>query len=191
MTFRTLAQALDDHPRVSANPGNRVKILYSPKFDQFGHMELVESGKEDLYGFIQSHKESVDIHVILARFANGDTTALAKRQAFYADLTDFPTTYADVVNTMHGAEDYFTHLPVEVRAKFGHDFNRFLASLDDPQTLVDLGILGQQSGEPKGGSAEQQFSPPAPTPGSGSTQQVGHSSQTTSPTTLNNGGNET
>ena len=46
---------------------------------------------------------------------------------------------------MHGAEDYFTHLPVEVRAKFGHDFNKFLASLDNPQTLVDLGIVSSQS----------------------------------------------
>ena len=66
-------------------------------------------------------------------------------RCFYADLTEFPTTYADVVNTMHGAEDYFTHLPVEVRAKFGHDFNKFLASLDNPQTLVDLGIVSSQS----------------------------------------------
>lgn len=145
MMFRTAAQAIEDHPRVNINPGDPDKVLYSPSFDSSGHMELKEVGKESLYQFIQSHKESTDIHVILARFAAGDTTALAKRQMFYADLTEFPTTYADVVNTMHGAEDYFTHLPVEVRAKFGHDFNKFLASLDNPQTLVDLGIVSSQS----------------------------------------------
>lgn len=144
MSFRTIAQAIESHPRVYSTPGDRVKTLYSPTFDEFGHMELKESGKENLYDFIQSHKESVDIHVILARFVSGDTQALARRQMFYADLTDFPTTYADVVNTMHGAEDYFTHLPVEVRAKFGHDFNKFLASLDNPQTLVDLGLVAPQ-----------------------------------------------
>ena len=145
MMFRTAAQAIEDHPRVNINPGDPDKVLYSPSFDSFGHMELKEVGKESLYQFIQSHKESTDIRVILARFTAGDTTALAKRQMFYADLTEFPTTYADVVNTMHGAEDYFTHLPVEVRAKFGHDFNKFLASLDNPQTLVDLGIVSSQS----------------------------------------------
>ena len=143
MMFRTAAQVIEDHPRVNINPGDPDKVLYSPSFDSSGHMELKEVGKESQ--FIQSHKESTDIHVILARFAAGDTTALAKRQMFYADLTEFPTTYADVVNTMHGAEDYFTHLPVEVRAKFGHDFNKFLASLDNPQTLVDLGIVSSQS----------------------------------------------
>lgn len=145
MMFRTVSQAIEDHPRVNINPGDPDKVLYSPSFDSSGHMELKEVGKESLYQFIQSHKESTDIHVILARFAAGDTTALAKRQMFYADLTEFPATYADVVNTMHGAEDYFTHLPVEVRAKFGHDFNKFLASLDNPQTLVDLGIVSSQS----------------------------------------------
>lgn len=162
MTFRTVAQALESHPRVYATPGDKVKTLYSPTFDEFGHMELKESGKENLYDYIQSHKESCDIHVILARFVNGDVNALARRQMFYADLTEFPTTYADVVNTMHGAEDYFTHLPVEVRAKFGHDFNKFLASLDNPQTLVDLGII----------SPHEDSAPPAPTvqspPGAGS-----------------------
>lgn len=145
MSFRTVAQAVESHPRVYTTPGEKVKTLYSPTFDEFGHMELKESGKENLYDFIQSHKESCDIHVILARFVNGDTTALSRRQMFYADITDFPATYADVVNTMHGAQDYFTHLPVEVRAKFGHDFNKFLASLDNPQTLVDLGIVSAQA----------------------------------------------
>lgn len=154
MLYRTASQAIEDHPRVNINPGDPDKVLYSPSFDSFGHMELKEVGKESLYQFIQSHKESTDIHVILARFAAGDTTALAKRQMFYADLTEFPTTYADVVNTMHGAEDYFIHLPVEVRAKFGHDFNKFLASLDNPQTLVDLGII----------SPSQDSAPPAPIP---------------------------
>lgn len=162
MSFRTVAQAVESHPRVHVNPGDKVKTLYSPTFDEFGHMELKESGKENLYDYIQSHKESCDIHVILARFVNGDTSALARRQMFYADLTEFPSTYADVVNTMHGAEDCFTHLPVEVRAKFGHDFNKFLASLDNPQTLVDLGII----------SSHKDSAPPAPTvqspPGAGS-----------------------
>lgn len=152
MMFRTAAQAIEDHPRVNINPGDPDKVLYSPSFDSSGHMELKEAGKESLYQFIQSHKESTDIRVILARFTAGDVTALAKRQMFYADLTEFPSTYADVVNTMHGAEDYFTHLPVEVRAKFGHDFNKFLASLDNPQTLIDLGFV----------SPSQESAPPAP-----------------------------
>ena len=145
MIFRNAHQVIEDHSRVYIDSGSPDRVLYSPTFDSAGHMELKEVGKESLYDFIQSHKESCDINVILARFSAGDTTALAKRQMFYADLTDFPTTYADVVNTMHGAEDYFTHLPVEVRAKFGHDFNKFLASLDNPQTLVDLGIVSSQS----------------------------------------------
>lgn len=141
--YRTVAEAVDSHPRVFSRPGDRDKVLYSPVFDERGHMELKEVGRENLYDFIQSHKESCDINVILARFAAGDTSVLAKRQAFYADITEFPTTYSEVINTMHQAQDYFAHLPVEVKAKFGHDFNRFIASLDDPQALADLGLISQ------------------------------------------------
>ena len=39
----------DAHARIHANPGNPEKILYSPKFDSNGSMELIEAGKEDLY----------------------------------------------------------------------------------------------------------------------------------------------
>lgn len=152
--YRTVSQAVEDHTRLYALPGEREKILYAASYDANGHMELKVAGRENLYQFIQSHKDSCDIHVILARFAAGDVSALSRRQMFYADITEFPTTYADVINTMHGAQEYFTRLPVEVRAQFGHDFNRFLASLDDPAQLENLKNSFSQS------------APPAPTPDS-------------------------
>lgn len=58
--------------------GSGEKILYSPEFDRFGVMTLKESGKEDLYAFIQSHKDSVDLHKIMDRFNAGDTAALQR-----------------------------------------------------------------------------------------------------------------
>lgn len=60
MMFRTAAQAIEDHPRVNINPGDPDKVLYSPSFDSSGHMELREVGKESLYQYIQSYKESTE-----------------------------------------------------------------------------------------------------------------------------------
>lgn len=120
------------HSRVHANPGNSVKILYSPKFASDGTMELVEAGKENLYDYIQSHKESVDINVILKRFAKGDVTALQRRQAMFGDFSDAPSNYAEALNSMIVAEQYFNSLPLETRAKFNHNFHTFLVSLDRP-----------------------------------------------------------
>lgn len=121
-----------EHARVHANPGNPEKILYTPKFAKDGTMELIEAGKENLYDYIQSHKESVDINVILKRYAKGDVTALQRRQAMFGDFSDAPSTYAEALNSMILAEQYFNSLPLETRAKFDHNFHRFLVSLDSP-----------------------------------------------------------
>lgn len=128
------------HPRLPENVGSPVKQLYTPIFDDRGVMHLKEAGKHDLYGEIQSHKDSVDIHVLLARYRNGDTEALQRVQGAYGDFTQMPTTFAEALNTMIAAQQYFQGLPVEVRSRFGHDFNRFIASMDSPTWAADVGL---------------------------------------------------
>uniref|UniRef100_A0AAU8B1P4 Internal scaffolding protein n=1 Tax=Dulem virus 174 TaxID=3145651 RepID=A0AAU8B1P4_9VIRU len=120
----------EPHERIHANIGDPVKVLYSPRFAKDGTMELVESGRENLYEFIQSHAEGVDIHVILERFARGDISALSRAQGAYGDFTTVPKTYAEMLNTLIAGEEYFNSLPVEVRAKFDHSFQKFVASMD-------------------------------------------------------------
>lgn len=117
--------------RFLSNPGSPVKILYGPEFDEKGRMNLVEKGRENLYDFIQSFKESVDIHVLLKRYANGETDVLSKIQGFYGDFSEFPRTYADLLNTVNEGEAFFNGLPVEVRSKFGHSFPVFMSALSD------------------------------------------------------------
>ncbi len=129
----------DSRDRVHANPGSSVRILYSPKFDEKGVMSLVESGKENLYEFIQSHKESCDIHVILERFARGDVSALERVQGTYGDFSNMPRTYADMLNLVHSAEDAFSNLPVDERAKYGHSFERWLIEFGpEPENVSDV-----------------------------------------------------
>lgn len=120
------------HERVRCNPGTSEHILYSPQFDEHGHFELVESGVEDVYEMIQSHKDSTDIHQILRRFENGDVNALNKVQGVFADVTEMPKTYAEMLNHIIAGKNAFMDLPVETRAKFGHSFERWLAAMDDP-----------------------------------------------------------
>ena len=78
------------HNRISSNPGSPVKVLYGGKYDANGRVVLEKKGEENLYDYIQSFRDSVDLNVILARFTNGDVEALNKAQGFYADVTDFP-----------------------------------------------------------------------------------------------------
>lgn len=145
------ASQFQDRQRVYEPVGSRVKQLYSPIYDDRGVLHLTESGKHDLYAEIQSHRDSVDIHVLLARYQNGDDSALQRIQGAYGDFTQMPTTFAEALNTLIAAEQYFKSLPVDVRSRFGHDFNQFIASMDSPTWASDVG-----------------FTPPGPSSGAGS-----------------------
>lgn len=137
ITFRTQY----DKPRpVREGLGSRVKQLYTPKFNDSGVLYLEEAGKHDLYAEIQSHRDSVDIHVLLARYRNGDESAFERIQGAYGDFTKMPATFAEALNTMIAAEQYFKSLPVEVRSKYGHDFNQFISAMDSPSWFADVGI---------------------------------------------------
>lgn len=137
----------DDHARVYQQPGDPEKTVYSPVFDKEGNFDLQPSGKEDLYGFIQSHADSVDIHVILDRFARGDVSALSKVQGTYGDFTTVPKTYAELLNAVIQGEQYFMTLPVETRAAFDHDFRKWMAGMDDmPSWLSKMGLDSADSG---------------------------------------------
>lgn len=155
--FKTL---YDDHERVNQEPGSRERILYSPVFDKQGRMSLEETGRENLYDYIQSHADSVDIHVILKQFEQGDVSVLSRVQGAYGDFTQMPKTFAEALNTMVAAEQYFMSLPVDVRAQFGHNFNQFIASMDSPDFTSRMGI------SPTPDPAASSTAAPAATPAS-------------------------
>lgn len=140
--FRT---QYDPPARFIQEPGSPIKTLYSPKFNENGVMYLVESGKANLYQEIQSHADSVDIHVLLQRYAQGDTGVLARVQGAYGDFTQMPHTFAEALNTMIAAEQYFMGLPKDIRAKFNNSFQQFIAQMDDPSWASDVGFKPPES----------------------------------------------
>lgn len=129
-------------PRERIHPcsGSRVKTLYSGRYDANGRVVLEEKGTEDLYAYIQSFADSVDINVILARFANGDSEALSRAQGFYADVTDFPANMADALNRINQAEEMFKSLPLEVRQRFDCSFEQFLSQSGSDEWLSKMGF---------------------------------------------------
>lgn len=137
MKFKT---KYDDRAPVFQEPGSRIKIVYSPRYDDRGVLDLVATGQENLYEYIQSHKESVDIHVLLDRFVNGETDVLSRMQGFYADVSDMPKTYAEVLNAVIIGEETFSKLPVEVKQRFNNSFSEWLSSMDKPDFSERMGV---------------------------------------------------
>lgn len=158
MKFKT---QFDPHDRVHQPQGNPIKTIYGPKFDGNGRMYLIETGKENLYDYIQSHADSVDIHVILKQFQNGDVSVLSRVQGAYGDFTQMPKTFAEALNTLIAAEQYFNSLPVEVRSQFNHNFNQFIASMDAPDFTSRMGIAPEAPPEPSAPPPAQTATPSA------------------------------
>lgn len=144
MEFKTQYDARD---RVFTDPGSPEHITYSGHYDEKGRVVLEESGRENLYDYIQSYAESCDIHVLMKRYANGDVDALSQKQGFYGDFLDFPKTYAEALNHMNEMERQFMALPVETREKFGNSFTEFLAASGEADFLDKLGIKAEEPKE--------------------------------------------
>lgn len=145
MEFKT---QYDARERVFTDPGSPEHITYAGHYDEKGRVVLEESGRENIYDFIQSHAESCDIHVLMKRYQNGDFEALSQKQGFYGDFLDFPKTYAEALNHMNEMERQFMALPVETREKFGNSFTEFLAASAEPDFLDRLGIKKESVTEP-------------------------------------------
>lgn len=137
MEFRT---QYDEKKRFYSEPGDPIAPLYGLEVDKDGVTQLVEKGKYNLYEFIQSHADSVDIHKILERFENGDVDALNKYQGYYGDITEAPKTFAEALNSVIKAKDLFNSLPVDVRAQFDHSPEQFIASLGTEKFTKALGL---------------------------------------------------
>ena len=137
MGFKTQYDARD---RIFSEPGSPEHITYAGHYDEKGRVVLEESGRENIYEFIQSHAESCDIHVLMKRYLNGDVDALSHKQGFYGDFLDFPKTYAEALNHMNEMERQFMALPVETREKFGNSFTEFLAASGEADFFDRLGI---------------------------------------------------
>ena len=131
-------------PRCYANTGERIKTTYVGRYNDRGQLVLEESGTEDLYAYIQSFKESTDLKTIIARYTNGETDVLSKVQGFYADVSEMPGTYADMLQIVTNGEQTFNDLPVDIRAKFSHNFGEFLAEFGTPEFFEKLGVKAER-----------------------------------------------
>lgn len=133
------------HDRVHPDPGNPVKPVYELRYSRDGVPDLEQVGQEDLYGYIQSHRDSVDVHALVKRFQNGDTSALTRAQGFYGDITGMPTTYAEMLNSLARSEAIFNHLSAEVKSRFNNSFSEWLAGMDRDDFADRMGFASAPS----------------------------------------------
>lgn len=121
--------------KADSKVGNRMKPIYSSRYDDNGRIVVEKIGEDDLYDRIQSFKDECDINVIIKRYQMGDVAALNKAQGIYVDATAAPDNIADLLNKLNKAEYDFDRLPAEVKQRYGNDFVNFIMNYD-PMELV-------------------------------------------------------
>lgn len=111
--------------------GDDVETTFVCEVDPIsGRKQLVESGIRSNYEKIQASLEETKIYNILRRYAYGDLSVLERgSQGVYADISQAPKNLLDAQLRLQRVEEDFMKLPVEVRAKFDHDPNVFVASV--------------------------------------------------------------
>lgn len=122
--------------RYFSSSGSPIKVTYSPKVSPSGSIHLVATGEVDLYNEIQSHKQSVDLKSLIARFESGDIDVLNRKSGFFADISGLPQTYAELHQLLTDARSHFDALSVDVRKRFDFDFGKYLESLGDIPSAV-------------------------------------------------------
>lgn len=129
--FRTQFKRL----RKETNAGSPIRIIKAGQLDKGKNLKVVEKGKENFYAYINSFADSVDINVLLARFANGDKEALLQRAGAFIDISALPTNINEFIELYHNGETYFNSLPIEIKEKFNNNMTEFISKIGDKEWL--------------------------------------------------------
>lgn len=118
-----------NHLVIENNPGSPVKIEYQLRVID-GQEQLVETGKSNWYEYIQSHKDSVDIHKILERCAMiDDYSPLMRMPAQFMDVTDMPKNLAEAHTMIQDAKNFFEQMPVDIKEKYENNYMAFIKDI--------------------------------------------------------------
>lgn len=114
-----------------STPGEALQPEYQLVMKEDGVYDLEQVGYTDLHKLIQSHKDSVDINLIMSRIENGETDLLERAKGFYADVTELPINLKDALNVGLQGERLFENLPVDVKEKF----SSYVDMVNNPERL--------------------------------------------------------
>lgn len=124
---------------IVSNSGELTRPNYKPMYNENGSYTLVEDGVIHSYEDIQSWKATCDMSTIIERYIRtGDSSILNQRAGFYADVTQLPTNYAELANTLRNADLFFNALPAEVKQQFEFNPAKFYATADISSVLADV-----------------------------------------------------
>ncbi len=124
--------------------GDLFHVLFSAYFKPDGSLGLKEYDRIDIKKEINSHLDETDMSYILSRLMAGDDSVLNPRPPLYGDFTQFPTSYAEMLNMVISGEQYFDSLPLDVRKQFDNDRGKWFATIGSDDWLSAMGLVRRE-----------------------------------------------
>ncbi|NLD49607.1 MAG: hypothetical protein GX660_20870 [Clostridiaceae bacterium] len=152
------ATKYDKRDNKKTEPGSRYAPVFSLASKEAGNIELEITGEKDIYAEIQSHKDSVSIKTIMARYELGEVDLLNKKNGVFIDLSDMPTNFADIMKTVITAENNFNELPLSVRKEYNFSPAEYIADIGSEKWLKILGIKDNKEAKTIGESHTEEKS---------------------------------
>lgn len=119
----------EKHDRVISDPGSPIKIEYQLRIIDNSE-QIVETGKSNLYEYIQSHADSVDIEKILERCALIEDYSLLNRMpSAFMDVTEMPKNLAEAYAHVQDAKNFFDRMPIDIKEKYENNFVQFISDI--------------------------------------------------------------
>lgn len=123
---------------IFTDPGDPISPIYKTSVLHDGSIELTEIGTENTDELIHSHRESTDLKTILARFSNGDVSALNKFQGYYADVSEYPKDLRSALEQIINAESAFLALPLDLRRQYDNDWRKWIVAAGSKSWISDM-----------------------------------------------------
>lgn len=119
----------------SETPNTETGERYAPVYKLTATGDLEQDGEIDTYAEIQSHADSTDIYTIMARYENGETEILNRKNGQWIDLTEMPTTFAEMHQLIIEADQTFQNLPLDIREKYNFSTADYIADIGSPRWI--------------------------------------------------------
>ena len=138
MSFKT---AFDKkRPEYITPSGEMTAKTYTHEVSKYGVKEFVETGEENIYEKIQAQAEDAKIENMINRVIAGDVSAL-RPDGQYIDCTKMPKNMAEAQQMIQNMHNVWNTLPIEIRSKYNHSVEEFVAKSGQKEWLQDMGLM--------------------------------------------------
>lgn len=135
--FRT---AYSKHERYYVPNGTTTVKTYEHHINKYGAKKLEETGEENIYDKIQSYAEETKIENLINRVISGDISVL-RPDGQFIDCTKMPKNMAEAQAMIQDMHNVWNGLPIDIRAKYNHSVEEFVAKSGQKSWLEDMGLL--------------------------------------------------